>query len=406
MQPTSSELHVGFVTPAYGEHIKGGAEHGARMIAEHLARLGAKVSVFTTPALDYRRWEWHYPLGTSELNGVTVARFESSVRSGDFESVSRRVLADPSGASPKEQTLWLEAQGPVCEKAVEAAEHSGADVVVCYPYLYWPIVETVRRLGRRAVLQPAAHDELPIHLPLYREVFGRPGGLIFHSEAEAALVRRLFPSTLTAPQATLGLGVDPPEGQVASEGEVRAKLGLDDAPYYLCLGRVDQLKGSHLLARYWDVFKRRRPGPSRLVLAGTVAASPPPARDLVLAGPVDEPFKWGLIQAATALISPSPLESFSLVLLEAWEAGRPVLVNGACTATREHCRRSGGGVAFDGYASFEAALELLETRPALARALGEAGRQYVARNYRWSSLAPRYLEVLLYMSSLARRDRL
>ena len=42
-------------------------------------------------------------------------------------------------------------------------------------------------------------------------------------------------------------------------------------------------------------------------------------------GPVDEATKWSLLRHAEALVSPSPYESFSLVLMEAWQAGTPVL---------------------------------------------------------------------------------
>ena len=47
------------------------------------------------------------------------------------------------------------------------------------------------------------------------------------------------------------------------------------------------------------------------------------------------------------------------MLLEAWAANIPVLSNAACIATREHVLKSHGGLMFDGYVSFEVALEHL-----------------------------------------------
>ena len=79
-----------------------------------------------------------------------------------------------------------------------------------------------------------------------------------------------------------------------------------------------------------------------------------------------------------ALVSPSANESFSLVLLEAWVAGVPAVVNGRCAVTREHCERSGGGLWFDGYAQFEAVVDRLDdadlrtARPAAVRPTSSA----------------------------------
>ena len=46
-------MKVAYVVPRYGAQIRGGAETGARMMAEHLvADRGDEVEVFTTAALD------------------------------------------------------------------------------------------------------------------------------------------------------------------------------------------------------------------------------------------------------------------------------------------------------------------------------------------------------------------
>jgi glycosyltransferase involved in cell wall biosynthesis len=74
---------------------------------------------------------------------------------------------------------------------------------------------------------------------------------------------------------------------------------------------------------------------------------------------VDEPDKWDLVRDAVVSVSPSALESFSLVVLEAWEQSVPVVVNATCDPTREHCERSGGGLWFGSYREFEAVLDRL-----------------------------------------------
>jgi glycosyltransferase involved in cell wall biosynthesis len=82
------------------------------------------------------------------------------------------------------------------------------------------------------------------------------------------------------------------------------------------------------------------------------------------------------------------------VVLEAWTSGVPVLVNASCAATMEHCRRSGGGLWFESYASFEATVDRLVADAGLRSALAEAGKRYTARYYRWPSIIDRYTSFL------------
>ena len=383
-----------FVVPRYGRDVHGGAEQGARLLAEHLvSELGWQVEIFTTCARDARTWADHYPAGTTEEGGVVVHRFPvDSGRAVDFDERSTPLLRDPRGVPPRAQEDWLRWQGPVCTRAVDAALASDAVRIAGYPYLYSPIIDVVRRAGARSVLHPAAHDEAPLYLSVFDEVFGATGGLVLHTEAEARLVARRFPETIATPQIVLGLGVDDPVE--ADPLVARTRLGLGDRPYLVCVGRVDRSKGTDLLARYFLEYKRRNPGPLALVLLGQVVDAPPASPDIITPGLVDEELKWSAMRGADLLVSPSANESFSLVLLEAWLAGTPVLVNGACGATVEHCRFSGGGLWFRGYAEFEVSLDRLLGDARLRSSLAAAGARYVDDRFRWPVLVRRYAAFL------------
>ena len=52
-----------------------------------------------------------------------------------------------------------------------------------------------------------------------------------------------------------------------------------------------------------------------------------------------------------------------------------------------------GGLPYTGFAEFEAALDVL-AQPAVAAALGAAGRRYVERHYTWPVVMDRYEELL------------
>jgi len=76
--------------------------------------------------------------------------------------------------------------------------------------------------------------------------------------------------------------------------------------------------------------------------------------------------------------------------MEAWSVGTPALVNSRCAVTVDHARRSGGAVAFAGYAELEVELDRLNGSPALRAALGRAGQTYVDRHYTWDDVIDRY----------------
>ncbi|MGH2668012.1 MAG: glycosyltransferase, partial [bacterium] len=134
--------------------------------------------------------------------------------------------------------------------------------------------------------------------------------------------------------------------------------------------------------------------PLALALVGPVLDRPKPHPDVVVTGPVDEETKWGALRGALALLSPSAFEAFALVLVEAWTAGVPVVANGACTATREHCRRSRGGLWFEGYGTFEAVVERLVAGPDLRATLAAQGARYAERHFAWPGIMSRYRRFL------------
>ncbi len=180
-------------------------------------------------------------------------------------------------------------------------------------------------------------------------------------------------------------------------------LGLGDRPYLCYLGRVDEHKGCGMLADYFAEYKARNPSDLALAFVGPVSAKSPEHPDIVVTGTVSEADKWDVLADARVMVTPSAYESFSLVVLEAWTLGVPVLVNGSCAATMEHCRRSGGGLWFDSYRSFEATVTRLVGDAGLRADLGEAGRRYTEHNYLWPSIIDRYTTFLEGVVARGRR---
>jgi len=381
-------VKLAFVTPRYGVEVIGGAESAARMLAERLcARPGWEVEVLTSCALDHLTWENTEPPGTTVLNGVTVHRFPTaSRRLLDYFKLDGRLRVSPTTASLAESRRWVALNGPMCPDLVDAVSVTGADVVACYPYLFATTVDAIAVSRVPTVLHPAAHDEPAIYLSAFRQSFRDIDGLVYHTQAERDLMEHVF-GIGARPQIVLGLGVNDPAGGGRPGGDL---LGIGDRPYLCYLGRVDEHKGCGMLAEYFERYKERHPGDLALAFVGPVSDKAPEHPDIVVTGTVSEADKWDILAGADVMVTPSAYESFSLVLLEAWTLGVPVLVNAACAATMEHCRRSGGGLWFESYRSFEVTIDRLTADRNLRSRLGTAGSRYTARYYRWPSIIDRY----------------
>jgi glycosyltransferase involved in cell wall biosynthesis len=92
---------------------------------------------------------------------------------------------------------------------------------------------------------------------------------------------------------------------------------------------------------------------------------------------------------------PSPHESFSFVILEAWSQGTPVLATDRSPVLRGHVERSSAGLLYDRTpGDFAAGAGALLADEGLRKTLGERGRAYVEARYRWPGITRQYLAFL------------
>lgn len=389
-----------FVVQRYGPEVAGGAELYCRQMATHLAARGHDVDALTSCAVSYVDWHDSYPPGDTVLDGVTVHRLPVAAPRADrfFGPLNARAVWGRKPAPLYLQQEWMRRQGPYLPGLVPWLwEHGpGYDAVVFVTYLYYTTWGGLPAVAGRVptVLHPTAHYEPPLALPLFDSTFRLPTAYGFLVEEEAALVRRRFRTS--RPTAIVGVGTD--LGDPADPAPFRQASGLGERPYLLYVGRVDPDKGSVELYDFFCAYKRRRPGPLALAIVGEPVSPLPPHRDVVTAGFVPEALKRSAMAGATALVQPSYYESFSMVLTETWAQGRPALVQGRCDVLEGQARRSGGGIPYRGFAEFEAAVDLVAGDEGLQRRLGEAGRRYVERRYRWDLVLDRYERLLEYLA--------
>jgi glycosyltransferase involved in cell wall biosynthesis len=385
-------LRLAFVVQRYGLEVDGGAEYECRRLAEALLPYH-DVEVLTTCARDYLTWRNVYPRGTGAVNGVPVRRFpvERPRRVRSFGRHADWLYAHPHTFF--DEAEWLRRQGPLALSLVEWIRTRAADYdgFVFFTYLYLPTLLGLPLVADKAVLVPTAHDERPIYLDLFRSLFRLPRALVFQVEEERAFVEARF-HTQRIPSAVIGAGVDPVRD--AQPERFRREANLAD-PFLLYVGRVDVEKGCRELVETFLAWRATGRTRARLVLMGTRAMRLPRDAALVPVGFRPDRDKWDALAGAAALVMPSPHESFSFVLLEAWSQGTPVLATARSAVLRGHVERSGGGLLYDRQpGDFARGLDSFLADSALRRALGERGRAYVDAWYRWPTITRRWLDFL------------
>ena len=363
-----------FVTPRWGD-VAGGAERAMRGLATRCCD-GYDVEVATTCAVDHHTWRNELPAGVERDGDVTVRRFEVTQRGdGAPGHVGSSYLGQVRALAA---SVWSE---PLQRFLAEEAERF--DAILLAPYLFGTTFWSAAAQPSRALLVPCLHDEPEAHTAPMRALLQRVRGCIFLSRAEEALARSLAPVRAGR---VVGVGVDVLPPLTAGRGaEIRASLGLE-RPYVVSVGRVEEGKRVDALVELMDGHRRRQ-GDLDLVLAGSGPYRPPGwVRRL---GFLDDDAKRAVVAGAVASVSASRLESFSLVLLEAWSEGTPTLCDAACGPMAEHTRDGGGGLVYRGDGSFSAGLQALTGAAARDR-FGAAGQAYVLDRFSWDAVRARF----------------
>jgi glycosyltransferase involved in cell wall biosynthesis len=370
------------VVHRYGPGVTGGSEAHCRGIAQHLAAQH-DVTVATSCAEDYITWANVFPSGPATDGPVRVLRFPV-VRQRNlprFWALSDRVFEER--ATGDEQREWFEANGPELPGLIEFLRTHGReyDRVLFWAFRYYPTWFGLPVVAERAILVPTAEDdELIRSSTILDQLFSSPRAFLFLTPEERQLVASRIDGRL-APSEIVGAGLDP--APLESSRAVLDALGIPQE-FLLYVGRVDKNKGcDRLFADYLEYLEAEGSGSLPLILAGPALLPVPDHPRIRALGRVDDEVRDALLAHARALVMPSPYESLSLVVLEAWNRGTPVIVNGRCRPLRGQVRRADGGLYFECRDEFRAALSYLGRSPALARTLGTQGRRYVDAEYRW-----------------------
>lgn len=412
-------LHVvqGY-TPAIG-----GTERLIQKVSEKLVeRHGDEVTVFTSNAynleLFWRRDQPQLPVGTETINGVTVRRFPVFNR---FSGL-RRALA--GGAYklglPFNDRLRALYNGPIIPEMTGAIAAAGADVVAAssFPLLH---MHYALRGGRRAGVPVVFHggihtaDDFGFNRPMIYRAIREADAYIANTRFERDYLveqRGISPDKITV----VGVGVDVELFEEADGRSLRQRYGWGDAPVVAFIGQQVPHKGIDIVFQAMKQIWPEIPGACLLIAGAKTTYSdtirhmlhqlPPHLQDRVaIIDDFAEKEKPTIFAACDMLAFPSGHESFGIVFLEAWAAGKPVIgarVGAIPTVIDEG--RDGLLVEHRDADDLAGAIRTLLSQPALRRELGANGRQKVKQRYTWNIVADKFRAI--YKRALEQRQRI
>lgn len=382
---------VCFIIQRYGLEVNGGAELHCRQFAEHLSA-ACDVDIMTTKAIDNITWKNEYANDVDDVNGITVYRFPV-VRERNLKTFNKLndTFQTKILGNRKKELDFIKKQGPYCPQLVKEIKKrkDQYDVFIFYTYLYYTTILGIKAVKGKAILVPTAHDEPFIKMSILQDVFRQVKALFYNTEMERKIVESIYQNG-NIKNDIGGIGITVESSVNPREFKEKHKLGR----YIIYVGRIEKGKLCQELFRAFGQYKRDYPSDLQLVLIGKSSLPIPKTADIISLGFVSDEEKFDAIAGAMALVLPSQFESLSMVVLEAMKLRVPVLVNGKCAVTKEHCLKSNGGLYYDDYLEFEECLEYLSKNSDVRKQMGENGKNYVESQYSWDRMQ-RKLEGLI-----------
>ena len=380
---------IGFVSPWYGKESRGGAETELRELAQHLNAAGMKLEVLTTCCRSFKD-DWsvnHFKPGLRSEEGIPVRRFPVRKRdTAAFDAVNAKLIHGQQVSKAEEEIFCREMINSPQMYDYISEHKDDYEVFVFIPYMFGTTFYGCQACMEKAVLIPCLHDESYAYMQCFREVYSKVRGMVFNADPERKLAERLY-GVKGDSFVTFGIGMDTDWSFDAKRFRRKYKI---DSPFMLYAGRKEAGKKVDMLVQYFAEYKKKHDDDLKLVMIGGGQIDIPDRRNTVDLGFVDAQDKYDACAAATLFCNPSQMESFSLVIMESWLAGRPVLVNGKCAVTRDFAVQSNGGLYFENYPEFEKCIEYMLSHRDVSDQMGENGGAYVRDHFSWEVIIERY----------------
>ena len=160
---------------------------------------------------------------------------------------------------------------------------------------------------------------------------------------------------------------------------------------------LDENKGVPELLRFYFRLLSEETIDLTLVLMGNSVIDIPEHPKIKFLGFLLDEDKFDALTGAEFLVIPSQFESLSMVTLEAWAVGKPVVANGRTEVLQGQCRRSNAGLWYTNYDEFKKIMLLLNENRELNEIMGRNGKIFFETHYSWPVLENKYLNIIEQM---------
>ena len=377
----NKNLKISLVIPWFGRR-SGGAEYYCLGLARALADAGHDIEVLATTCKDpFSNWSSsHYQTGIEEFGNFIVRRFTPDKRNADIYVQHELKIRDGKTLSAREEYEWSRNSINSTDMMGYIGNNRQTRNFIFMPYLYGTTITGIETAGTNGWLLPCLHNEAAAYFKTFDKIFSTANGCFFLSQPEMEFAKTRY----QLPQEKCALicgGIDPITK--ADPETFKQKYKIKN-PYLLYVGRVVPGKGADLLAQCYLHSIDKLENPPDLVLIGEGETISDPSGKIHSLGYLSDEDVHSAAAGCLAFCQPSWYESFSIVLLDAWQRGRPAIVNAYCDVTREHCRQSNGGLWFADSNQFRHIVQWLIDNPEKANQLGQNGQQYVQQHFNWT----------------------
>jgi glycosyltransferase involved in cell wall biosynthesis len=373
-------MNIALVVPRFAEGTTlGGAETLMRETALNLADSGHNVTILSTCATNHFTWKNELAAGEKEFENIKVILFKvNEDRNLELFHKIQTKISNFEDVTIEEEELWHKNNVGSDDLYEHIRNNTNYDKIIVSPYLFGLIYFTAKIYPEKTILLPCLHDEAFAYLQTIKNMFKTVHSYIFNTEPEMNLAKKLYDID-TSRAAVVGMTI---EDFNVQPGEFNKKNKIT-SPFILYCGRREALKGTPMLIDYFTAFRKRSGVDLKLVLTGKgeFETDEDTRKHIIDVGFVSEEDKHNAMADAVALCQPSHNESLSIVILESWLAGKPVIVNGQCEVLKHQCSKSNAGLWFSNFPEFEIELKLLLENPNLSETLAKNGRNFVLKNY-------------------------
>jgi glycosyltransferase involved in cell wall biosynthesis len=382
---------IGIIVQRYGIEINGGAEYHARLIAEKMSQY-FEVEAFTSTARDYITWKPHYPNKCELVNNIPVHRFpvQKPRDPKTFGQIQNLIFHDEHTLTDELQ--WLEEQGPYFPELLDTLEKRDKEFAYYFffSYRYYHSYHGVKRFKDKAVLVPTAEHDPVIYLRMFKDFFNMPGAIVYNSHEEKKMIHKISGNEKILGD-IVGIGSEIPDR--FNPQYFRDKYNIREK-YFIYIGRLDENKGVPELLRFYLRLLNEEAIDLTLVLMGKSVIDIPGHPKIKFLGFLLDEDKFDALTGAEFLVIPSQFESLSMVTLEAWAVGKPVVANGRTEVLQDQCRRSNAGLWYTNYDEFKKIILLLNENRELKEIMGRNGKHFFETHYSWPVIENKYLNLI------------